>query len=89
MSENEKENSIEVQKTEHDISNSNIMPTSHNESSKPKIENMGEEFMKWAEKYWAIEKIITKGCEDSVGESCPYSYLRSVFISKINELASN
>ena len=67
MSEHKEESLNKAQKTDYSVSKSNIMPSSCNESPKPKIENIGEEFMKWAEKYWALEKIITKGCEDSVG----------------------
>ena len=55
----------------------------------PKIENVGEEFITWAEKYWGFEKTITKGLvnDDAFGESCPYTYLRQVFVKKINELS--
>jgi len=56
----------------------------------PKVENVGEEFMSWAERGWALEKIITNGLKnDEGGESCPYDYLRKVFVQKINELSKN
>jgi len=56
----------------------------------PKVENVGEEFMAWAERGWALEKIITNGLKnDEGGESCPYDYLRRVFVEKINELSKN
>jgi len=56
----------------------------------PKVENVGEEFMTWAERGWALEKIITNGLNHNEGgESCPYDYLRRVFVEKINELSKN
>ena len=51
-----------------------------------KIENVGEEFMIWAEKGWAFERIVSKGLGDSEFESCPYPLYREYFINKINEL---
>jgi hypothetical protein len=51
-----------------------------------KIENVGEEFFTWAEKYWALESTITFGLRNDDGESCSYAYLRQVFVKKINEL---
>lgn len=54
----------------------------------PKVENVGEEFITWAEKYWGFETAMTKGLSnDEGGESCPYTYLRQVFVKKINELS--
>jgi len=54
----------------------------------PKVENVGEAFMGWAEQYWALEKVITKGMtNDDNNESCPYDYTRQVFVNKINELS--
>ena len=50
----------------------------------PRIDNVGETFVEWAEKYWRFEESFTR--EESEGESCPYSYIRETFISKINEL---
>jgi len=55
----------------------------------PKTQNVGEEFIVWAEKYWHIDKVITKGLNDEHGETCPYSYIRNIFIEKINELSKN
>ena len=81
------ENSNETQKPELGISD--VMPSLPcDESTKPKVENVGEEFMKWAEQYWALEKIISKGFGDGA-ESCPYSYMRGIFVNKINELSGN
>lgn len=54
------------------------------------VHNVGEEFMSWAEKSWALETIITAGLkniENGGGESCPYKFIRDIFIGKINELA--
>lgn len=51
----------------------------------PPIENVGEEFIKWAEKCWALDTLLSKDSGENM-EVCPYSYIRSVFINKINEL---
>ncbi len=57
----------------------------------PKVENVGEAFMDWAENNWGLEKIIIVGMRnnDDNCESCPYKYLRETFINKINELVKN
>lgn len=58
----------------------------------PKVENVGEAFISWAEQYWALEKTITNGLEsinNEGGESCSYKYLRDTFVGKINELSKN
>lgn len=58
----------------------------------PKIENVGETFMSWAEKNWALEKLITTGMrinENDNCESCPYYVMRDIFVHKINELVKN
>lgn len=58
----------------------------------PKVENVGETFMTWAEKSWALKEIITIGMrydEDDNCESCPYSVVREIFVNKINELVKN
>ena len=54
-----------------------------------KTNNIGEDFMSWAENCWALEKIITKGLTNENEEACPYSYLRNIFVKKINELSNN
>jgi hypothetical protein len=55
--------------------------------SKPqKVENVGETFMEWAEKYWALRTTITAGATHGQGESCPYDYMRAAFVEKINKL---
>jgi hypothetical protein len=57
----------------------------------PKIENVGEEFMKLAEQQWALKEIITVGMrtDNENCESCPYSVVREIFVNKINELVKN
>ena len=58
----------------------------------PKITNVGEEFMAWAEQHWALEKLITTGMKvnDSDNcESCLYSDMREIFVRKINGLVKN
>lgn len=50
------------------------------------IENVGKEFFEWAEKYWAFERIVSKGLGDTNGESCPYPLYKEYFINKINDL---
>lgn len=52
------------------------------------IHNVGETFMSWAEKSWALEAILTAGLNaNEGGESCPYKLIRDIFVSKINELS--
>jgi hypothetical protein len=50
------------------------------------ILNVGESFLKWAEDFWAFEQTFTKGLTSDGGESCPYPYIRRMFVDKINEL---
>jgi len=47
--------------------------------------SVGDEFIKWAEKYWWLEDKYTNP-EDLISESCPYSFVKGAFIKKINEL---
>ena len=52
------------------------------------IHNVGETFMNWAEKQWALETLITAGLNANAGgESCPYKCVRDIFVQKINELS--
>jgi hypothetical protein len=51
----------------------------------PPIENVGEEFIKWAEKCWALDTLLSREVGENM-ESCPYTYIRQVFVNKINEL---
>ena len=52
------------------------------------IHNVGETFMKWAEKNWALETLITAGLNANAGgESCPYKCVRDIFVQKINEFS--
>jgi hypothetical protein len=62
-----------------------------NKPQKTKIDNVGEAFLTWAETNWTFEKLITKGLSvyNDEEESCPYTYLRKIFVDKINELANN
>lgn len=65
----------------------NILVNSDPTPSTPrKIENVGEEFMVWAEKGWAFERILSKGLGDAGSESCPYPCYREYMVNKINEL---
>jgi len=48
--------------------------------------SIGEQFMIWAEKGWALQHLIENGMKNSDGESCSYDYMRKIFIDKINEL---
>jgi hypothetical protein len=62
-------------------------PTQPDNYQEPKIENVGEEFIKWAEKYWRIDVLMNVENPDNfAGETCNYKYMREVFIEKINEL---
>ena len=52
------------------------------------IHDVGETFMNWAEKNWALETLITAGLNANAGgESCPYKCVRDIFVQKINELS--
>jgi hypothetical protein len=49
--------------------------------------SVGEEFVAWADLYWGLGKgfqMYMKSMDNA--EACPYSYARSVFIQKINDL---
>ena len=55
-----------------------------------RIENVGEEFMDWAEKYWSFKRIVRKGISSlDMGESCPYDFYRQYFVNKINQLVED
>lgn len=46
---------------------------------------VGEEFIEWAEKCWALDKLIRINNPDKfAGEVCDYNYMRKIFISKID-----
>jgi hypothetical protein len=57
----------------------------------PKVENVGEAFISWAEQNWGLKKLITAGLNASNGgsETCPYEYVREIFVNKINKLSKN
>ena len=62
----------------------------YKETTPIKIENVGEEFMLWAEKCWGLDKLIKQGLDDySMDEACPYTYMRKVFVDKINQLSKD
>ena len=49
---------------------------------------VGEEFVNWSEKFWCLKEKYDSSLNDDFGneESCPYNYMRDIFINKINEL---
>jgi hypothetical protein len=46
---------------------------------------IGEEFVEWAEQYWALKKKY-EDKEQLGSESCPYDYVKSAFAEKIDEI---
>jgi hypothetical protein len=57
----------------------------------PQVEDVGESFIEWAEKYWDIEKAYTL-LDQSKGpntESAPWIYIRDIFVNQINEFVEN
>jgi hypothetical protein len=65
---------------------SSLVESEPSEFKPPIIENVGEEFIKWAEQGWAFERIFSKGLGDDGSESCPYPLYKKYIINKINEL---
>lgn len=57
----------------------------------PQVENVGEAFVDWAEKYWALNKLFENSDKDKGPneESAPWNHIREIFIQKINELSEN
>jgi hypothetical protein len=55
------------------------------EPKEPKY-TFGEEFVLWAEKYHQIENAYISLKINEIDENCPYSYIRQLFISKINDM---
>lgn len=50
-------------------------------------ETVGQEFIEWAEKYWHLDKLVKIEDPDKfAGETCDYSYMRNIFIEKINAI---
>ena len=50
-------------------------------------ESVGEEFIKWAEKYWHLDKLVIIEHQEKFGnEVCNYDYMRNIFIEKINAI---
>lgn len=51
--------------------------------------SIGEEFLRWAEEFWHIDDLINKNNTDPDnfnGEVCDYTYMRKIFISKIDSI---
>lgn len=57
----------------------------------PKKISIGEEFIEFAEQYYQMEKLYKQEYETpkQMRESCPYSFIRNLFIKKINKLISD
>jgi hypothetical protein len=47
--------------------------------------SVGEEFIGWAEKFWALERCYSDIAEEK-RESCPYPAIREIFVKKINDI---
>lgn len=52
------------------------------------IDNIGEAFIEWAEKYWGFKRHYTQEPNDNC-ESAPYEFVKEAFTNKINELIRN
>jgi len=56
-------------------------------SEAPKKLTVGEEFVNWAEQYWRLKQNYEqKDTTEQGGESCPYDYVKTTFIQKIDGL---
>ncbi len=54
--------------------------------TEPEIKlSVGQEFVNWAEQYWRLKEHYTDTTEEGA-ESCPYNYLKDIFIHKIDEI---
>jgi hypothetical protein len=43
--------------------------------------------MQWAEKYWLLDKLIKNvNPDDFAGEGCDYTYMRGIFVQKIDAI---
>lgn len=49
---------------------------------------IGEEFIKWSEQNWQLKENYDKP-EEEGSESCPYDYVKNIFIQKIDEIIKN
>jgi hypothetical protein len=48
-------------------------------------QTVGKEFIEWAEQYWYIDKLIQPENPDIFNmETCNYTYMRDIFIQKID-----
>ena len=46
---------------------------------------VGQEFVNWAEQYWRLKEHYVE-IEEKGSESCPYDYVKNIFIHKIDEI---
>jgi len=65
-----------------------LIEGSEQEFKSPNVDDVGETFISWAEKYWGMEKAFTKP-EKEGEESAPWSAIRPIFVREINELVEN
>jgi hypothetical protein len=49
---------------------------------------IGEEFINWSEQNWQLKEQYDKP-EEEGSESCPYDYVKNIFIQKIDEIIKN
>jgi len=56
------------------------------EPTEPEIKlTVGQEFVNWAEHHWGLKNHYTI-TEEEGSESCPYDYIKNIFIHKIDEI---
>jgi hypothetical protein len=49
--------------------------------------SVGQEFIEWAEKYWLLDKLIkNENPDEFAGERCDYTYMRGIFVQKIDAI---
>ena len=54
----------------------------------PQVEDVGEAFVEWAEKFWGIKQAYDKP-SDPNSESASWEIVKPYFVDKINELVKN
>ena len=54
----------------------------------PKKKSVGEEFIEWAEKYWALKQKYEQVININ-DESVPFDYIKDTFIKKIDDIIQN
>lgn len=52
----------------------------------PSVEDIGAEFVEWAEKYWGIKQAYGKS-DNPNSEFASWDVIKPYFVNKINELA--